>query len=131
LSDEEFSIMKSHTTMGAQTLAAAAGRFPKARYLRMARESAESHHERWDGGGYPNGLKAEEIPLSGRIVALADVYDALVSRRVYKAAMTHVTARAIILEGNGTHFDPRVVEAFLGVEQQFKEVLMRFSGGDS
>jgi putative two-component system response regulator len=131
LSDEEFNIMKSHTTMGAETLAAAAGKFPKAKYLRMAREIAESHHERWDGGGYPKGLKGEEIPLSGRIVALADVYDALVSRRVYKASMTHVTARSIILEGSGTHFDPRVVEAFLAVEQQFKEVQQRFSGSDS
>jgi putative two-component system response regulator len=131
LSDEEFSIMKAHTTMGAETLAAAAGKFPKAKYLLMAREIAESHHERWDGGGYPNGLKGEAIPLSGRIVALADVYDALVSRRVYKASMTHVTARSIILEGRGTHFDPKVVEAFLAVEQRFKEVGQRFSGGDS
>jgi putative two-component system response regulator len=131
LSDEEFSIMKAHTTMGAETLSAAAAKFPKAKYLRMAREIAESHHERWDGGGYPKGLKAEQIPLSGRIVALADVYDALVSRRVYKAAMTHVTARSIILEGRGTHFDPQVVAAFLTVEQQFKEVQQRFSGGDS
>jgi putative two-component system response regulator len=131
LSDEEFGIMKAHTTMGAETLAAAALKFPKAKYLRMAREIAESHHERWDGAGYPKGLKGEEIPLSGRIVALADVYDALVSRRVYKAAMTHVTARSIIMEGRGTHFDPRVVEAFLAAEQQFKEVLQRFSRSDS
>jgi putative two-component system response regulator len=131
LSDEEFHIMKTHTTMGAQTLAAAAGKFPKARYLRMAREIAESHHEKWDGAGYPNGLKGESIPLSGRIVALADVYDALVSRRVYKGAFTHVTARSIILEGRQTHFDPAIVDAFLAVEQQFKEVQQRFSGADS
>jgi putative two-component system response regulator len=127
LTDEEFSIMKTHTLMGAQTLEAAAKKYPKARYLRMAREIAETHHEKWDGAGYPHGLKAEAIPLSGRIVALADVYDALVSRRVYKGAFTHVTARSIILEGKGTHFDPRIVDAFLAVEPQFKEVQQWFS----
>src|SRR5262249_54270842 len=99
LSDEEFQIMKTHTTMGANTLEAAARRFPKARYLEMARQIALSHHEKWDGTGYPNGLKGTDIPLAGRIVALADVYDALVSRRVYKDSFKHVTARSIIVEG--------------------------------
>ena len=127
LSDEEFQIMKTHTVMGAQTLEAAAKKYPQAKYLKMAREIAESHHEKWDGQGYPNGLKGDEIPLSGRIVALADVYDALVSRRVYKGSFTHVTARAIISQGNGTHFDPRVVAAFLTIEAQFKLVQERFS----
>src|SRR6185295_753174 len=79
LSDDEFQIMKTHTTMGAQTLEAAARKYPKARYLRIAREIAESHHEKWDGGGYPKGLIGCDIPLAARIVALADVYDALVS----------------------------------------------------
>jgi putative two-component system response regulator len=127
LSDDEFQIMKTHTTMGAQTLEAAARKYPKARYLKMAREIAESHHEKWNGSGYPAGLKGNQIPLSGRIVALADVYDALVSRRVYKNSFTHVTARAIIVEGKGIHFDPTIVEAFLAIEAQFIEVQKRFT----
>ena len=127
LSDEEFDIMKTHTTMGAQTLEAAARRYPRAAYLRMAREIAESHHEKWNGTGYPKGLAGDQIPLSGRIVAVADVYDALVSKRVYKGAFTHLTARAIILEGKGNHFDPALVEAFLAVEKQFIEVHQHFS----
>jgi putative two-component system response regulator len=127
LSDEEFEIMKTHTTLGAQTLEAAAKKYPRARYLQMAREIAEAHHEKWDGTGYPRRLKGTEIPLSARIVALADVYDALVSRRVYKEAFTHIAARGIILDGRETHFDPAVVEAFLAVEQEFKEVQRRFS----
>ena len=127
LSDDEFQIMKTHTTMGAQTLEAAARKYPKARYLKMAREIAESHHEKWNGSGYPKGLKGSQIPLSGRIVALADVYDALVSRRVYKSAFTHITARSIIVEGKGTHFDPAIVEAFLAIEAQFIDVQKRFT----
>jgi putative two-component system response regulator len=127
LSDEEFAIMKTHTSMGAQTLEAAAQKFPKARYLRMAREIAESHHEKWDGTGYPRGLRGGEIPLSGRIVAVADVYDALVSRRVYKSAFTHLSARAIIVDGKGTHFDPVIVDAFLAVEADFIKVQAEFS----
>jgi putative two-component system response regulator len=127
LSDDEFEVMKSHTTLGAQTLQAAAHKYPKAKYLRMAREIAESHHEKWNGTGYPRGLKATDIPLSGRIVAVADVYDALVSRRVYKDAFTHLTAKAIIVEGSGSHFDPLIVDAFLAVESRFVEVQKRFS----
>jgi putative two-component system response regulator len=127
LSDDEFEIMKAHTTLGAQTLEAAARKHPKAKYLKLAREIAESHHEKWDGTGYPGGLKHGAIPLAGRIVAVADVYDALVSKRVYKGSFTHVTARAIILEGRGTHFDPAIVDAFLAAEGQFLEVQKRFS----
>ncbi|HEV8603748.1 MAG TPA: HD domain-containing phosphohydrolase [Tepidisphaeraceae bacterium] len=127
LSDDEFQIMKTHTTMGARTLEAAARKYPKARYLKIAREIAESHHEQWDGGGYPNGLTGGDIPLAARIVALADVYDALVSRRVYKGSFSHQTARAIILEGQGTHFDPAIVDAFLAVEAQFVEIQKLFS----
>jgi len=127
LSDDEFQIMKTHTTMGAQTLEAAAKKYPRARYLKIAREIAESHHEKWNGGGYPNGLIGDDIPLAARIVALADVYDALVSKRVYKGAFIHLTARAIIIEGRGTHFDPAVVDAFLAVEGQFIEIQKVFS----
>jgi putative two-component system response regulator len=127
LSDEEFEIMKTHTLLGARTLEAAARKYPNAGYLKMARQIAESHHEKWDGTGYPKGLEGCEIPLSGRIVALADVYDALVSRRAYKAAFTHVTARSIIQEGRGTHFDPVIVDAFMAVEPQFIAVQKVFS----
>jgi putative two-component system response regulator len=126
LSDEEFEIMKTHTTMGAKTLEAAASRHPNAKYLMLARQIAVSHHEKWDGSGYPQGLKGLAIPLAGRIVALADVYDALVSKRVYKESFTHLSARAIIIDGNGTHFDPAVVEAFIAVEPQFLQVRSQY-----
>jgi putative two-component system response regulator len=127
LSDDEFEVMKTHTVLGAQTLDAAARKYPKVKYLQMARAIAEAHHEKWDGSGYPRGLKATEIPLAGRIVAVADVYDALVSKRIYKSAFTHMTARSIILEGKGTHFDPAIVEAFIAIESSFIEVQNRFS----
>jgi putative two-component system response regulator len=119
LSDREFEIMKTHTTIGAETLEAALKRFPKTKFLRMARDTAAAHHERYDGTGYPNRLKGEDIPLCARIVALADVYDALTSKRVYKDAFAHDIARGIIVKDAGTHFDPRVVEAFVAAEQAF------------
>lgn len=126
LSDDEFAIMKMHTTIGAQTLSAALERFPNAKFLRMARDIAVSHHERWDGGGYPYGLKGTDIPLCGRIVAVADVYDALTSKRVYKAAFHHQVAKGIILKESGTHFDPAIIETFLAVEPQFVAIRERY-----
>jgi putative two-component system response regulator len=128
LSDEEFEIMKTHTTMGARTLEAAASKHPGVKYLVLARQIAESHHEKWDGTGYPHGLKGTDIPLAARIIALADVYDALVSKRVYKDSFSHLSARAIILGGTGTHFEPAIVEAFLAVEPQFLQVQSRYPG---
>ncbi len=122
LSDREFEIMKMHSTLGAQTLDAALRVFPGVQFLEMAREIAAAHHERWDGSGYPDRLAGEAIPLSGRIMALADVYDALTSKRVYKAAFTHEVARAMILKESGTHFDPRVVDAFARIEEQFLSI---------
>ncbi len=119
LTDREFQIMKTHTTIGADTLDAAVRKYPGVAYLRMAKEIALTHHERFDGNGYPAGLLADEIPLCGRIAALADVYDALTSKRVYKEAFAHDVARAIILEESGSHFDPALVEAFLQNEEQF------------
>src|SRR5262249_30851358 len=119
LTAEEFEIMKRHTTLGAETLDAALERFPEARFLQIARDIAATHHERWDGTGYPRGLAGRQIPLAGRIVALADVYDALTSKRAYKEAFTHAVARSIILEGSGSHFDPDVAGAFQRVEDQF------------
>ncbi len=119
LTSEEFEIMKEHTTKGAATLEAALREYPTAHYLRMARDIAASHHERFDGSGYPAGLADEAIPLCGRIVALADVYDALTSRRIYKEAYSHEKARQIVVESRGSHFDPDVVDAFLAHEDKF------------
>jgi putative two-component system response regulator len=123
LSERETAIMKTHAQIGAQTLDAALVRFPNAKFLRMARQIAASHHEKYDGTGYPQGLKGEEIPLCGRIVALADVYDALTSRRVYKPAMTHDQARTILVRESGSHFDPDVVTAFLACEGEFAAIM--------
>jgi putative two-component system response regulator len=126
LSDEEFGIMKSHTLLGAQTLEAALKEHPEASFLRMARDIALTHHERWDGSGYPHGIKGEAIPLCGRVVALADVYDALTSKRVYKDAFSHSIAKAIILKDAGTHFAPQVVESFLATEASFTAIRERY-----
>jgi cyclic di-GMP phosphodiesterase len=126
LCTEERTIMRSHVTIGAQTLDASRKRFPNVRFLQMARDIAMSHHERWDGKGYPEGLKGEEIPLAARIVAIADVYDALTSRRVYRAAMTHEQAKSYILREAGLHFDPDVVEAFVQAEKEFMTIREHF-----
>lgn len=123
LSEREFEVMKMHTVIAGETLDAALRAFPGVTFLQMARDIALTHHERWDGTGYPAGLVGEAIPLAGRIMALADVYDALTSKRVYKGAYPHETARSMIVAESGTHFDPRVVEAFLRCEAKFIEVL--------
>lgn len=127
LDPREFEIMKTHTTLGADTLAAAIREFPEAKFLRMAQQIALTHHERFDGNGYPGGLRGHDIPLCGRIVAVADVYDALTSKRVYKGAMTHDVARSIILRDKGTHFDPDVVDAFTRCGSKFNEIQTRYS----
>lgn len=126
LSVEEFDIMKTHTTHGANTLAAARTQFPNARFLQMAHDIAISHHERFDGSGYPLGLSGRDIPLCGRIVALADVYDALTSKRVYKDAMSHEEAKTLIMKERGKHFDPVLTDAFLAMEQQFIAIRSRY-----
>jgi putative two-component system response regulator len=127
LSNREFEIMKTHTTIGAQTLDAALQEFPGVKFLEMGRDIAASHHERFDGEGYPKGLRGNEIPLCARIVALADVYDALTSKRVYKAAFTHDVGRSMILDEAGAHFDPDLVEAFVQTEQKFVAAHNRYS----
>ncbi len=119
LTAEEFEIMKQHVLIGGRTLEAALEMHPRAKYLQVARDIAFTHHEKFDGSGYPHGLSGEAIPLCGRIVALSDVYDALTTRRVYKPAYSHEVARGIILDGRGTHFDPDVVDAFMANEEQF------------
>src|SRR3984957_1329459 len=127
LTDTEFEIMKSHVRIGADTLEAAGRLQPDAEFLRMAREIALTHHERYDGSGYPQGLVGEEIPLVGRIVALADVYDALTARRVYQNTQVHDLAKAIILESRGVHFDPDLVDAFLEAETEFMNIQQCFA----
>jgi len=127
LSDREFEIMKTHTVVGASTLNAALKQFPNAAFLRMARDIALGHHERFDGTGYPLGLSGRNIPLAARIVAVADVYDALTSKRVYKNAFAHDVARSIILEESGSHFDPELVQIFADAEEEILDVRKRLS----
>jgi len=119
LTDQEWEVMRTHTLIGAGTLRAVSDKHPGNAFLRIGIEIAESHHEKWDGSGYPYGLTGDAIPLSARILAMADVYDALTSERCYKEAFSHEKSREIIVEGSGKHFDPRVVEAFLNCEDQF------------
>jgi len=126
LDDQELTIMRTHASLGAQTLEASLQRFPNVQFLQMARDIAMHHHEKWNGSGYPRGLVGEKIPLAARIVALADVYDALTSRRVYRDAMTHMQAKTLILQERNAHFDPDVVDAFLAVEKQFISIHERF-----
>ena len=126
LSAEEFDIMKTHSEIGAETLKAVALRYDNNALLQMGVTIARSHHEKWDGSGYPEGLRGEEIHLGARILALADVYDALTSKRVYKDAFSHEKSREILTEGRGKHFDPEIVDAFLDVEERFVEIRKTF-----
>lgn len=126
LTKAEFAIMTQHAQIGGDTLQAAADTRPDAVFLRMACEIALTHHERWDGTGYPKGLAGEQIPLCGRIVAVADVYDALTSHRIYKPAYPHERAVQIIKDGSGSHFDPSLVRAFLKLENEFLAVKSQF-----
>jgi putative two-component system response regulator len=127
LNAAEFTIMKTHTELGERTLSAALERFPQAGFLQMARDIAAAHHERFDGRGYPRGLAGEQIPLCARIVAVADVYDALTSRRIYKSEMTHQQAREVILAGRASQFDPEVVDAFLRAEEKILAIREQLS----
>ncbi len=128
LDDDEFDIMKTHAALGGEAIRVAEKEMGEGTsFLAYAREIAETHHEKWDGSGYPNRLAGEAIPLSGRLMAVADVYDALISKRVYKPAFPHEKARDIIVEGRGTHFDPAVVDAFLAVEDRFKDIAADFN----
>ncbi len=127
LTDEEYSIMKQHPSIGSMALRSAQSVLGENSFLSVACEIMDTHHEKWDGSGYPNGLKAYEIPISGRLMALADVYDALISERVYKAAFTHEEAKAIIIDGRGSHFDPDVVDAFLEIEATFVRIAEEFA----
>ena len=127
LSEEEFTVMKTHTTIGAATLESVHQLYPNNAFIAMGIEIARHHHERWDGKGYPHALAGEAIPIAARIMALVDVYDALRARRPYKEPFSHERAIAIISEENGRIFDPRIVAAFFAVQQQCDEVCRRFA----
>ena len=126
LTDDEFEIMKGHAQIGADALSIAEKQLGTSSFLEVAKEISLSHHEKWNGLGYPNQLSGVSMPLSGRLMALADVYDALISKRVYKPAFSHDKAKGIIMEGDGIHFDPAVVKAFLAVEDKFVTIAVHF-----
>lgn len=128
LTDEEFEVMKTHTTLGKEAIEKAESLVEiDTSFLRFAREMAYTHHERWDGKGYPRGLAGAEIPISGRLMAIADVYDALISKRVYKEAMSFEEAKRIISEEAGSHFDPELVESFEMVVDTFEAIAKNWS----
>jgi putative two-component system response regulator len=127
LTDQEFEEMKKHTIYGRDTILAAEKKLGNTSFLRVAREIAYTHHERWDGSGYPEGLKGDQIPVPGRLMALADSYDALTSKRVYKPRIPHEKAVEIIIEEKGSHFDPEVVDAFLEVEENFRQIALKYA----
>ncbi len=122
LTEVEWVIMRTHTFVGAQTLLQVNREYPGNDLIRTGMAIAGGHHEKWDGSGYPYGLKGDEIPLVARVLALGDVYDALTSKRCYKEAFTHEASREIIVTQSGNHFDPSVTEAFLATEEEFKKV---------
>ena len=130
LTDEEFAIMKTHTTAGKEILEKAISTVQGENYLKEARNMAAYHHERWDGKGYPEGLHGEVIPLSARIMAVADVFDALASPRVYKPAFPLEKALAILQEGSGSQFDPKCVEVFMDSLDEVKMILKKYPGGN-
>jgi putative two-component system response regulator len=128
LTPQEFEVMKTHCERGYSAIVAAGAEFadPETGYLRYAAEIAYGHHERWNGGGYPQGLAGEAIPTSARLMAVADVYDALISKRVYKPAFSHDDAIAMIAAERGEHFDPEVVDALLRERNTFREIAGEF-----
>jgi putative two-component system response regulator len=128
LTDDEFEIMKTHAALGADTILEAEKKLgnEETSFLRYAREISACHHEKWNGKGYPLGLKGKDIPLSGRLMAVADVYDALISKRVYKPAFDHEKAKGIIIEGRGEYFEPEIVDAFLRIEDRVRDIANKF-----
>ncbi len=131
LTPEEFEIMKTHTTLGRDAIVAAESDTTQDNpFFRYAKEITYSHQEKWDGSGYPEGLMGNNIPLSARLMAVADVYDALISERVYKAAFTHEAAVEIIRDGRASHFDPDMVDAFLVLSEEFRRIAQRFADGE-
>ena len=128
---DEFEIMKSHPTLGLEAIEHAERMLGlEVEFLSMAKEIAYSHHEKMDGSGYPEGRTGEAIPMSARLMAVADVYDALISRRVYKQGVSHEQAAAIIAEGRGSHFDADIVDAFLAIQDEFRAIAARYADSD-
>ncbi len=128
----EFEIMKSHTTLGYNAIVQAENALgTHVDFLSFAKSIALSHQEKWDGSGYPQGLAGDAIPIPARLMAVADVYDALISRRVYKEGMTHEQAVKIMLEGRGSHFDADMIDAFIEIQQKFIAIAHRFADADS
>lgn len=128
LTPEEYEEMKRHTLYGSETIRLAKNFMGEDSFLRVADEIALSHHEKWDGTGYPHGLREENIPIPGRFMAVADAYDAIISPRVYKPALPHEEAVRILREKRGSHFDPDVVDAFLEAREEFRGIAVRFAG---
>lgn len=127
LTEEEFEIMKTHAALGGNAFASAvAGLDISSTFLEVACQIAMSHHEKWDGSGYPSRLRGNDIPIPARLMALADVYDAMSCKRVYKSAIGHEEVAAVILEGRGKHFDPDVVDAFMEIQPQFIEIAEKY-----
>jgi putative two-component system response regulator len=122
LTDEEFAGMKKHTLYGKMILESLQNKVPDQTFLEYAKTLAHWHHERWDGCGYPDRLKGENIPLQARMMAIADVYDALISERPYKKSFSHDEAMQIIAEGRGTQFDPHLSDLFAGISEQIREI---------
>jgi len=128
LTPEEFEEMKRHTIYGSETIRLAQNLLGEESFLRIADEIALNHHERWDGTGYPHGLKGDKIPIPGRLMAVADVYDAIIHHRGYQVALSHEEAIGVISGERETHFDPDVLDAFLQVREEFREIAARFAG---
>jgi response regulator RpfG family c-di-GMP phosphodiesterase len=122
LTTTEFEIIKRHTILGGDAIRAIESRIVGKSFLYLAREIAYNHHEKWDGSGYPRGFKGDEIPLAARIVALADVYDALTTKRFYKEAYSHEKSKQIIVDLKNSHFDPEIVDTFLILEAEFNRI---------
>jgi len=126
LLDAEFAEIKKHTVFGEKIIDKIKRNATEHEFLEHARIFAVTHHEKWDGSGYPRGLKGNDIPLQGRLMAIADVYDALVSERPYKGAFAHEKAVEIIMAGKGTHFDPNLADVFLEISDKFNEIANSF-----
>jgi putative two-component system response regulator len=128
----EFEIMKTHCKLGRDAIQQAEDRLGlKVEFLTVAKEIAYGHQEKWDGSGYPEGLSGDDIPTSARLMAVADVYDALISRRVYKEGMPHEKAEQIMKDGRGSHFDPDILDAFVASAQEFREIAAKYADSDA
>jgi adenylate cyclase len=126
LTADELKIMRQHAELGRKIIFSMAKQIDGDNFLLIAAEIAATHHEKWDGTGYPNGLRGQDIPLSGRIMAVADIYDALISRRCYKDAFLHDRAKALMRNLGETTFDPEVLDAFLAIEAEILQIATRF-----